>query len=60
MEIALKMIKLNKALRLNDILIKAWKCLDKKGVAWLTRLFNRILLTRKMPKKLRKNILVTI
>ena len=60
MEIALEMMKSNKALGPDDILIEAWKCLDKKGGAWLTSLFSKILLIRKMPKKRRKSILVSI
>ena len=60
MEIALKKMKSNKALGPDDILIEAWKCLGKKGVAWLTRLFSKILLTRNMPDEWRKSILVPI
>ncbi|CAL5400242.1 unnamed protein product [Camellia sinensis] len=59
-EIALKKMKSNKALGPDDIPIEAWKCLGKKGVAWLTRLFSKILLTRNMPDEWRKSILVPI
>ena len=59
-EFALKKMKLNKALGLDDIPIEAWKCLGKKGIVWLTRLFSKILLTRKMPEEWRKSILVPI
>ena len=48
-EIALKKMKSNKASRPNNIIVEAWKCLGKKGVAWLTRLFSKILLTKNMP-----------
>ncbi|GMP97327.1 hypothetical protein CsSME_00045625 [Camellia sinensis var. sinensis] len=54
-EIALKKMKSNKTLGPNDIS----KCLGKKGVAWLTMLFSKILLIRKMPEW-RKSILVPI
>ncbi|CAL5326839.1 unnamed protein product [Camellia sinensis] len=59
-EIALKKMKSNKALGPDDIPIEAWKCLGKKGVAWLIRLFSKILLTRNMPDEWRKSILVPI
>ena len=53
-------MKSNKALGPDDIPIEAWKCLGKKGVAWLTRWFCKILLTRNMPDEWRKSILVPI
>ncbi|GMQ01954.1 hypothetical protein CsSME_00048401 [Camellia sinensis var. sinensis] len=53
-------MKSNKALGPDDIPIEAWKCLGKKGVGWLTRLFSKILLTRNMPDEWRKSILVSI
>ncbi|GMP25038.1 hypothetical protein CsSME_00002089 [Camellia sinensis var. sinensis] len=59
-EIALKKMKSKKALGPDDIPIEAWKCLGKKGVAWLTRLFSKILLTRNMPDEWMKSILVPI
>ena len=48
-EIALKKMKSIKALGPDDIPIEGWKCLDNKGVAWLTRLVSKILLTKIMP-----------
>ena len=57
-EIALKKTKLGKALGPYGIPIELWKCLGDLGVAWLTKLFNRILMTRKMPNGWRKRIQV--
>ena len=57
-EIALKKIKSNKALGPDDIPIEAWKCLGKKGVAWLTRLFSKILSTKNRLDEWRKSIFV--
>ncbi|GMP49664.1 hypothetical protein CsSME_00016582 [Camellia sinensis var. sinensis] len=37
------LMKSNKVLGPDDIPIEAWKCLGKKGVGWLTRLFSKIL-----------------
>ena len=59
-DIALKKMKSNKTLGHDYIPIEAWKCLGKMRVAWLTRLFSKILLTKKMPEKWRKSVLVPI
>ena len=42
---ALKQMKTRKATSPYDILIEAWKCLGEVGEIWLTRLFNKILMT---------------
>ena len=60
MEIAFKKMKSNKASGPDDIPIEAWKYLGKKGVAWLIRLFSKILLTRNMLDEWRKSILLPI
>ena len=45
----LKQMKIgNKTTGPNGILIEAWKCLGENGGIWLTRLFNKILMTKKM------------
>ncbi|KAL5564904.1 hypothetical protein UlMin_028068 [Ulmus minor] len=53
-------MKSRKVIRSNDIPIEAWKCLGEVGIQWLTRLFNRILETRKMPDSWRNSIVVPI
>ncbi|CAL5426828.1 unnamed protein product [Camellia sinensis] len=53
-------MKSDKALGPDDIPIEAWKYLGKNRVAWLTRLFSKILLTRNMPNEWRKSILTPI
>ena len=40
--------KTGKAIGPDDIQIEAWKCLGENGGIWLTRLFNKILMTKKM------------
>ncbi|KAL5574156.1 hypothetical protein UlMin_023753 [Ulmus minor] len=57
---ALKRMKLGKAVGPDDIPIEAWKCLGGVEIQWLTRLFNRILETRKMLDVWRHSILVPI
>ena len=57
---ALKRMKSGKALGPDGIPIEVWKCLGEVGVSWLTKLFNRIILTRKMPNEWRRSTLVPI
>ena len=40
--------------------IEAWKCLGEVGEIWLTRLFNKILMTKQMPDEWRKSVVVPI
>lgn len=58
--ITLKKMKLGKTLGPDEIPIEAWKCLGNDGVLWLTKLFNRIITTRKRPDEWRKSNLVHI
>ena len=39
-----------KAMGLDNIPIKVWKCLGEKGIIWLAKLFNEILRYKKMSK----------
>ena len=45
---------------LDDIPIEAWKCLGEVGEIWLTRLFNKILMTKKMLDEWRRSVVVPI
>jgi len=56
----LKRSKLKRAVGPDGIPIEAWKCLGEIGVVWLTKLFNKILKTRKMPDEWRKSFIVPI
>ena len=58
--IALKQMKTGKATGPDDIPIEAWKFLGKVGEVWLTRLFNKILMTKKMSDEWRRSIVVPI
>ena len=58
--IALKKMKTGKALGPDGIPIEVWKCLGEDGVSWLIKLFNRILMTNRMPDEWRKSVLVPI
>ena len=57
---ALKKMKIGKALGPDGIPIEAWKGMGDDGLSWLTKLFNKILRTKKIPDEWRKSIMVLI
>ena len=57
---ALKKMKIGKALGPDGIPIEAWKCMGDDGLSWLTKLFNKIIRTKKMSDEWRKSIMVPI
>jgi Reverse transcriptase (RNA-dependent DNA polymerase) len=57
---ALKKIKIGKALGPDDISIEVWRYLGDIAIVWLTKLFNIIFRSNKMPDKWRRSILVPI
>jgi hypothetical protein len=60
MKEALKKMKTNKALRPDDIPIEVWSYLGDIAIMWLTKLFNIIFWSNKMPDEWRRSILVLI
>ena len=59
-EEALKKMKGGKAVGPDGIPIEVWRCLGARAVAWLTKLFNHIFRSSKMPGDWRRSILVPI
>jgi hypothetical protein len=57
---ALKRMKGGKAMGPDGIPIEVWRCLGKRAVVWLTKLFNLIFRSNKMPEEWRRSILVPI
>lgn len=57
---ALKRMDHGKAVGPDEIPIEVWKCIEEKGILWLTKLFNEILRSKKMPDEWRKSTLVPI
>jgi hypothetical protein len=57
---ALKKMKIGKALGPDDIPIEVWRCLRDIAIVWLTKLFNTIFRSNKMPDEWRRSILVPI
>nr|GEZ28542.1 retrovirus-related Pol polyprotein LINE-1 [Tanacetum cinerariifolium] len=58
--VALQKMGRNKAVGPDHIPIEAWKCLEEEGVKWLTRLFNKIFPSAKMPNELRLSEVIPI
>jgi hypothetical protein len=57
---SLKRMKVGKACGPDGIPIEVRKCLGDVGVNWLTRLFNKILVSKRMPNEWRQSTLVPI
>jgi hypothetical protein len=53
-------MKIGKTLGLDDIPIEVWRCLGDIAIVWLTKLFNIIFRSNKMPDEWRRSILVSI
>jgi hypothetical protein len=47
---ALKRMKVGKAMGLDGILIKVWRCLRDLAIVWLTKMFNNIYRSNKTPE----------
>ena len=57
---ALKRMKEGKAMSPDGIPIKVWRCFGDIAIVWLTKMFNNIFRSNKMPEKWRRSILVPI
>ena len=57
---AMKRMKSGKAVGPDGIPVEAWKCLGEMAVEFLTRLFNKILESERMPEEWRLSVLVPI
>jgi hypothetical protein len=56
----LKRMKGVNAMGLDGILIEVWRTLGDVAIVWLTKLFNLIFRSNKMPDEWRRSILVPI
>nr|KYP34423.1 Retrovirus-related Pol polyprotein LINE-1 [Cajanus cajan] len=57
---ALKRLENGKAVGPDTIPIEVWKTLGAKGISWLTKLFNEIMRSNKMPEEWRRSTLIPI
>ena len=57
---ALRRMKKGKAVGPDELPVEVWKCMGKIEIKFLTRLFNRLLMGKRMPEEWRKNVLIPI
>ena len=57
---ALRRMKKDKAVGPDELPVEVWKCMGKMGIKFLTRLFNRLLMGKRMPKGWRRIVIVPI
>ena len=53
-------MKGGKAMGPDGIPIEVWRCLGERAIVWLTKIFNLIFWSNKMPEEWRRSILVPI
>ena len=56
----LKRIKKGKVVGPDELPVEVWKCMGKMGIQFLTRLFNRLLVGKRMPEEWRRSVLIPI
>ena len=57
---ALRRMKKGKAVGPDELPVEVWKCMGKMGINVLTRLFNRLLMSERMPEEWRRSVLIPI
>ena len=57
---ALREMKKGKAVGPDELPVEVWKCMEKIGIKFLTRLFNRLLMDERMPEEWRRSVLIPI
>ena len=56
----LRRMKKGKAVGPDELTVEVWKCMEKMGIKFLTRLFNRLLMGERMPEEWRRSVLIAI
>ena len=56
---ALRRMKKGEAVGPDELPVEVWKCMEKMGIEFLTRLFNRLLMGERMPEEWR-SVLIPI
>ena len=57
---ALRRIKKGKAVGPDELPVEVWKCMRKMGIKFLTRIFNRLLMGKRMPEEWERSVLIPI
>ena len=60
MKNALRRMKKGKAVGPDELPIEVWKCMEKMGIKFLTRLFNRLLVGEWMSEEWRRSVFIPI
>ena len=53
-------MKKGKAVGSDELPVEVWKCMGEMGIKFLTRLFNRLLVGKRIPEEWRRNVLIPI
>ena len=57
---AIRRMKKGKAVGPDELPVEVSKCMEEMGIAFLTRLFNRLLMGERMPEEWRRSVLIPI
>ena len=57
---ALRKMKKGKAVGPDELPVEVWKCIGEMGIKFLIRMFNRLLMSERMPKEWRRSVLIPI
>ena len=53
-------MKKGKAVGPDEVPVEVWKCMVEMGIEFLTRLFNRLLMGKRIPEEWRRSVLIPI
>ena len=56
----LRKMKKGNAVGPDELPIKVWKCMGEMGIKFLTKLFNRLLMGKRMPEEWKRSVLIPI
>ena len=57
---ALRRMKKGKAVGPDELPVEVWKCMGEMRIKFLTRLFNRLLMDKRMPEECKRSVLIPI
>ena len=57
---ALRRMKNGKAVGPDELPVEVWKCMEEMGSKFLTRLFKKLLVGKRMPEEWRRSVLIPI
>ena len=57
---AQRRLKKGKAFGPDELPVEVWKCMGEMGIKFLTRLFDRLLVSERIPEEWRKSVFIPI